>query len=444
MEVKNFAQLKVAGALVLAIVSFGFLVYDADYARIVSSDSDSRLRTKGPGSEGVVHNSAIAVAVFAVFVFLVLIAGIVITLLELSLPPVVTLGLFGGGAVLFLAVLIASAVGISKSVDHVSSDYDLIDSFNYNESDSVKEYVDGFLREKAASTSAKALSFISTPEYPSHHEETEHEQRSETRGWPSIRAINRSKHERATAAETCFETAVGRFPAFGGNGKRAFHSFEWAYTYFPLAKPLCFGDSSQTGAVPTPPPLNRTSKAKGETNDQRQRIYERGKGHGCYGIQIDEATFESAKASSDFCSIELKLVGACAPGWSLSFVKSIACQQFKECLDKAEEDSPEKRRKRLEKIGAKQERFKGSTETSSVTTQVESEQAWVLPRNWDGISDLKSDDRAHNPVEIVNNLGAFYGFNLAFLIVGIVGWLAMIAGLVIELIVGGESAKADE
>jgi ABC-type dipeptide/oligopeptide/nickel transport system permease subunit len=69
--------------------------------------------------------------------------------------------------------------------------------------------------------------------------------------------------------------------------------------------------------------------------------------------------------------------------------------------------------------------------------------AWVLPAGWDKLSDLKADEIAQDSEGVVVQQSVFYGFNLAFLVVGIVGWLALIGGLVLGIVFGGGGGGGD-
>jgi hypothetical protein len=170
---------------------------------------------------------------------------------------------------------------------------------------------------------------------------------------------------------------------------------------------------------------------EGSTTGQVSRIIDDGYAPLCYGIMVDVASVAKARAGLDLCSIELVSAQACAPGWSVDDVANWICGKFEDCVEKTVESKTE----RLRNLGAVQQDFPGCS--GGVACNDDYKNAWVLPAGWNRLSDLKADEIARNSEGLVVQPIAFYGFNLAFLVVGIVGWLALIGGLVLGIVFGG-------
>jgi hypothetical protein len=196
--------------------------------------------------------------------------------------------------------------------------------------------------------------------------------------------------------------------------------------------------------VPDPPSVGRSSDWYSQDGVPHQsRIIGWGDAPICYGIEGDLNAEVAPGSTFDLCSITLKSAQACAPGWSVDDVATMLCEQYEACT----EHTVDSQLKRLADVGAVQQDYPQCNPLSPFCTEpASSKNAWVLPAGWDKLSELKADansndDQDDYPTDVVLEPTAFYGFNLAFLVVGIVGWIALILGLVFGIVFGGGDAE---
>jgi hypothetical protein len=78
-------------------------------------------------------------------VLVTVLGGLVISLLRLSPRPIITHGLFDCGAILFIGVLISTALALDAAKWSTSaSNTPIQDARNYNKSDEVRKYIDAY------------------------------------------------------------------------------------------------------------------------------------------------------------------------------------------------------------------------------------------------------------------------------------------------------------
>jgi hypothetical protein len=299
---ENCGQLKVAGALVLAVVCVGFAVYDGHFANSLKSDPDLDVRRRRPGQAQALYGVSVAIAVLSVIVFAALLVGIALTLLGNGLPNVVVVVIFGGSAVVFLGVIIVAPISILAARGDVSDAYYLIDSRNYNDSTEVKEYADA---------SREGLSI----------------------GSASLLSVNRSLRADDADEHICFTEVLTKLRL----------TWEFVFVYFPLSEPLRFGVASDLLPVPAPPSISYGNL---------YRSADRGV---CYGVEWDAQSAASVLITGRMCDAKVKSVAGCAPGWSIDDLTDLPCRKWEKCMKKREENTREKQLEDLEIVGAVQQ-----------------------------------------------------------------------------------------
>jgi hypothetical protein len=426
----NLAQLKLIGGLVVAIACFGFCVVDGRAAAKYTENKYSyytALLQNAPSL--VLYRCAIALAVLGILTSVVLLGGVVLALLEISLPPIVGLSLFGAGAALFFGCLVAASVGISAAL-YTDDDYlpfAQLDSRNYNESDDIKTYVDGY------------------------DSDNDYWLRL---GWTNASFARTNRRARADT-DSPQEYCLGQWSSVP--------RFAYRYAYFPLKEkfllsrdadpddgifPHIPSDLASGGSYYWSPSDASYSYYKHLWSDDEMKVPI------CYGAVPDPASWAKAVSSSDACALEFPSATACAPGWSVSSYQKLVCTLFTYCVEDQEKqnEQEEKRIEDLLDMGVTQGSFSHNYTTApyagSVTELREIPHAWLLPKGWDDVSALKSylkGDQAETiALRIAHPTFTFHAFNLTFLCVGVVGWVFLIAGIVVGFLGGGGGGGEDD
>jgi hypothetical protein len=390
---EDCGQLKVAGALVLAIVSAAFAVYDGKFADDIKSDPDRDIERRTPGQLASLYQASVAIAVLSVIVFVAMVIGIVVALLGIGLPKVVVIGIFGGGAVVFLGVIIAAGVGAAAATGDVDRAYYLIDSRNYDDNSDVKEYADAYLSHSGS-------------------------------GSASLLSDNRSLRADTSDEKACVNRVGFEFSP----------SWRYVHTYLPLNHSLLFSSGDDDTYVPYPPDIDVSSSyVNGQGQIETVRLYEETSAKVCYGIEWGEATKKSAYETGKMCDLTPLSVGGCAPGWSIDDVTDLMCRTWKKCV---KDSNREKRLEDLEDVGAVRQEYRN--EYGWLWPN-----AWVLPAGWDQVGDLKDwakSQDAKATSDYFSGTGYVYGpINIVLLVIGAVGWVFLVIGLVLGLLCGGDS-----
>jgi hypothetical protein len=433
----NLAQLKLIGSLVVAIACFGFCVVDGRAAAKYTEDKSWYYQLVLRDSPSLVlYRCALALAVLGILTTVVLLGGIVLALLELSLPPIVGLALFGAGAALFFGCLVAASVGISAALYIGVEDSYLVfaqlDSRNYNESDDIKAYVDGC----NAYLESQRHNGLRLP-------------------WANASFAGTNRRARA-GTPSPQEYCLGQSKSIPG--------FAYRYAYFPLKEKFLLSRDADPDRdiVPHIPPELASGYAYPWyiTYNYYPYFYEKSLWSSqqtvpvCYGEVADPASWAEAYAKSDACALEYTSATACAPGWSVSSYQKLMCTLFTYCVEERE-GQEKKTLEDLEDIGATQGTYSYNYTTiiyqppyGSVTELREIPQAWILPKGWDDVSALKSYFKGVEAervgLYIAHPMSTFRAFNLTFLCVGVVGWVFLIAGIVVGFLGGGGGGGEDD
>jgi hypothetical protein len=417
----NLAVLKLIGGLVLVIVCFAFGIVNGRAAAEYSSHIEDFYEYANSADHRVVlYQCALALAVLGILATVVLLGAVVIALLELPLPSIVVLGLFGGGAVLFLACLIAAAVGVSSCfVPSYDAWYRQLDSRNYNESDDIRDYVNGY------------EAFVDS-------------------GAPSGKAFlaNGTRHGQAEAAEP----KQSCFASFWDTNAL---TFRYAYSYYPLTEPMYVRPAPTPGSLPFVPGSLLEGFVNAPTGAVTWRLFLADRpGPVCYGVEFDSASVQQAATNYDVCVLKSDKALGCAPGWSVSSYLDLLCDLYTECLEKKEKEkeSETKVLEDLDDLGAIRRSF-SFTEPSYGYPPSEPNvktypNAWVFPRGWEEVSAVKSYLKSQLAEQLASGFAfspeTFYSYNLTLLCVGVVGWVLLIAGIVVGFLGGGDAGGEND
>jgi hypothetical protein len=430
MGLENLGQLKVSGALILAIVSFGFLVYDSRYAHMVTKSFEMTVELRIPGPLQVMSRGAIALSVLSVLVLLAMLTSVVVTLLGLDFPNVVVIGLFGGGATVFLGVIITAGVVVSAAKPVVHDDVDwerylwLLDSRNYDENLEVQTYVDSYedYEDSARSFGTELL------------------------------ARNRSlKSSNGADERRCVRSALSR------------SVYDYIVLDLPLSLPLYFASDQKPSnedpspRQPLPPDIDEYSwyylghdNQSYVSGSETVQLLEWRVVPICFGLDLDEI-IEEAHETGSICDASFPSAEACAPGWSEKDFADFLCKLWEKCMDRMDVDTRDKRRADLKVIGAVQQDYPYSSNRHYEPPDVYyyspayERDAWVLPAGWNKLDVLKDYWSSEYAKEVDAQLPvdrlAFYASNLVLLVIGVVGWVIVIAGLVLGLLSGRDENK---
>jgi hypothetical protein len=305
MSLAKLGQLKIAGGLVVAIASFGLLAFDANAGTVFTGNWEYMRETYFPGPYQVLYRCVIAIAVFAALVTLTTLGGIVLTLLGIG-PPIATLGLFGGAIVLFLGVLIATAIAVDTAkYAESSSSIPLQEARNYNTSEDIRKYVAAY-DAYVPPTDCDAVDQGPVEEEPA--------------------VIPTPKPEWVCLERTLDDDVSGNWNPFSellswkdymshegcyGGLFPGQLMFDFFYSYLPTLEEVPLSEDS---TLPKP----------AHTFDHEEKEM-------CYGVSTTVASTEAVVKNEDLCELELEAV-ECAPGWSPSKVASFICGWWRDCV----------------------------------------------------------------------------------------------------------------
>jgi hypothetical protein len=405
----QLAQFAVAGGLVVAIAAFGLLVFDANAAVIVTSRWEYAYTLYYPSAYSVLYGCIVAIILFGSLTLLTALGGIVLSILGIG-PKIAKLGLFGAAAVLFIGLLVATAVAVDtgKYGSSASSLY-MQDAHNYNGSDEIRKYVDEVRSYTAPPPSFSLGPIAAAPENPP----------TPIPEWVCADQVLKSFAANFNiqywnpfdflSAVKGYITSEGCFP----NVFLSSLLFVYYYSQVPLA-------NEYTWSSP-PRPSQLFSPSYTGT---------------CYGLSAVAESVDTVAKSNNLCDLKLEAKG-CAPGWDTDRMMSFACGWFENCVETTQEerDKAEENEKTVwPELGAK----KG-------------EASWQFPAGWNQLDDLKSYWRDEES-EALNLAMAGFGeqggmvfaqTNLVFLVIGVIGWVFLILGIVVGFIGGGDDDGAD-
>jgi hypothetical protein len=158
------------------------------------------------------------------------------------------------------------------------ADFPALHSRNYNESDEVRNYVDGYLNSRKGAPPPA----------------------------PSAPAVG------ADPWDACGSSAIARINGSADPGLGFQYNWHRADRAVPLSKAITFEYSVQ-------PSLSM--------------FYGSGEIGPCYGTTIDEASLQDARTNKDMCRARFLSATACAPGWDKEAYANLAfCVPFQQCV----------------------------------------------------------------------------------------------------------------
>jgi hypothetical protein len=134
--------LRITGAAYLFLANLGLLIFNANYIVLVRGHWDQLQRSYFPGAPRVIYSASVAIAVLSAFTSLFIFFGFLACLFCFdggrSIDPIC----FGVSVILFLGVLIATAIAVNEArFSGTSSDIDAQEAANYNTSKDVSDFV---------------------------------------------------------------------------------------------------------------------------------------------------------------------------------------------------------------------------------------------------------------------------------------------------------------
>jgi hypothetical protein len=385
----DFGQLKVAGAFVVLIATFGLVVYDADWARRVDGNYFYQWQPWSATYRETQYQCSIAIAVIGAVTVLLLLVAVVLTLLGISLKPIVLTGLFGCGAILFIGVLVAAAIAVD-TVKWGGTAVDLReqDKFDNTTSSDLAKFLDALNAYVPSTPTGTPAPYPTSAPWADPSDVCQ----MYNFGFPVAEGIAYLKW---------WFTVEGQFDNSGG-----FPSLTYYTPRYPLPEPTTF-----YGNPPSPRSLFAETSI---------RV--------CYGTAVTSESLDNVAKSKDLCDLKLT-AKECGPGWEIDDVEDYICKSFTQCVKREEE------RKALE------DEWK---DLGAVYEEVYPGQSkWLLPAQWNQFDDLKSYWRGQVGKELavyqagVGTEGRRFAYvqsNLTFLVSGAVGWVLLVVGLVAGLL----------
>jgi hypothetical protein len=424
MRLEFFDLLKGAGAFVLAIASFGLLVYDGRYANTINNDVVAKFKLQDPGPESILYSCPLVSAIFSAFVVVALLAVIVTGILLHTFHSFWIFALLAGGAVFFLGVLVASPVGVSTVSRRLIDLYYLLDSRNFNESAEIRSYVNARVIFNAAKLSKSGYALRMS-------------------GFAGNKSVRDSSF---SDAFNCIDEIKNVYEVETTKGIEL-GTWNYAISYLPLTNDLVFDwqvipDKGVEPPRPPKPPSLTTSGYFPYWSSDGRLLAQNLAGYAevpiCYGVEYDQTTVIQVGLKGDLCLLKIARSQECAPGWDVDKILDYLCTLFEECIQDLEDDTREERLADLTEVGII------GVSSSNYYSQWDVDQkkrysmgagtAWVFPSGWNRLSDLRGYHQSHQVddwnEEIPILSYCYYAFNLSFLVIGVVGWVFLILGLV--------------